>query len=51
MTNNEELLLEAERLLRRLKDDTGLWDGRVGFSPSQREAINEWLRERAKAAS
>jgi hypothetical protein len=47
----EELLADAEHILRKIKDDKNLWNGQVGLSPSHREAINDWLREHKKVES
>ncbi len=47
----EELIADAESVLRQMKGDPRLWNGEVGLSPRQREAINEWLREHKKVAS
>ena len=47
----EELIADAESILRKIKEDQGVWNGRVGLSPGQREAINDWLREHKKVVS
>ena len=47
----EELIADAESILRQMKGDPRLWNGEIGLSPRHREAINEWLREHKKVAS
>ncbi len=46
----EELIADAEHILRKIKEDPNLWSGKVGLSQSQREDINDWLREHKKVA-
>lgn len=38
------LIEDLVHLLRTMKDDRRLWNGDVGFSPAQREDVNELLR-------
>lgn len=47
----EELIADAEHLLKQIKGDARLWHGEVGLSPSQRETINDWLKEHRKVKS
>jgi hypothetical protein len=47
----EELIADAEHILRKIKDDKNLWNGQVGLSPHHRDSINDWLREHQKVAS
>lgn len=47
----EELIADAEHILRKMKDDKNLWNGQVGLSPNQREAINDWFKEHRKVQS
>lgn len=44
------LIEDVVRLLRQMKDDRRLWNGDVGFSPAQREDVNELLRRHQSAA-
>jgi len=44
------LVEDMVRLLRAMKDDRRLWNGDVGFSPAQREDVNDLLRRHQQAS-
>lgn len=44
----EALLKECLELLHKLKSNHGLWTGRHGLNPNEREDINDLLKQECK---